>query len=585
VPQHCEPKSGTFLLQGLTIHCDPSTDPQHENTLQILAVAVEKASGKTPEVKRDCRQLHSVVIDRRSTLAPPPSRQTRGKKESYLLSAEPERICLQGEDAAGLFYGVQTLAQVLQGAQGRSVPCLAIEDWPDMAFRGYGPFAQPKSQNPADIPAFYRNIVELLARNKLNHLAFAADVFQEDDELRKFGEFCRLNFVEPIPACEFLGIRTKYMVKYAEAADAEFKEALRPAERAIRLLNPRMFCIGGDELVSTYDHRSRKSVYTEAQRQKHAPHEWLALCLKRFHEYLKAHGVEMVMWADSLIDEDLFYGHPSMINGYGGKPDYHCRVADLLPKDIIMWDWHYESTYDYPTHSYLQSKGFRTIGCPWTALGNPELFAEYGVKTGTDKFLGMLDCEWAQTDMTFLGNAIARAGDCFWSAGRYEDSSPPFERLKKLTERNPLVDLADGDHRIVIESDAMTNSAAFLVHSIRVIHAVFRPDGMGAKTHRNVEADYLVKAAPGCVFETCQVHVGLNEAFTGAISFSATEREKDLERLVDLGGKDTATLDLTSRVKGKPLFRLSFWGYNPTKGSAAFLRRFEVTCRVVEAKR
>ena len=586
VPQQCEMRSGTFLLHGLTVHCDAGTDPQHENTLKLLAVAIEKASGAAPDVKRDCRQPYLIVIDRVSTPAMPPSGRTPGRKEGYVLSVEPARICIRGEDAAGLFYGVQTLRQILMNAQ-KEIPCLLIEDWPDMAFRGYSPFGGgPKSRSPAEIGAWYRSVVEVMALNKLNTIAFASESIQSDEELRRFGDFCRLNFVEPIPAHELLGIRRKDIARHVEATDAEFDEIMKPAARAIALLKPKAFCIGGDELVSSYDHTKRKSIYTEAQRQKRAPHEWLALCLKRFHKYLKERDVEMIMWADSLIDEEQFYGFPCLTNGYGGKPDCHYLVADLLPKDIIMWDWHYEPTCAYPTVSYVQRKGFRSVGCPWRAVGNPEMFAEYGVKTATDKLLGMLDCEWTALEKSAdLEAAAARAGDCFWSAGRYEDVSPTLESIKKMVARNPLLDIPKGEHRIVIEADAPTNSAAFLVYSIGMISAVFRADGIGAKTQRTVDADYLVKAAPGCVFDTCRLAATVNEVFEGSISFSETERGKDFTEIARLGKISSPTIDLTERVKGKGFFRLHFRACNTSKGSAAFLRKIEIACRVVEKGR
>lgn len=60
-----------------------------------------------------------------------------GPAESYRLDADADGVVITGADAAGLFYGVQTFAQlVARHSDGWQVPAIAIEDAPRFAYRG-----------------------------------------------------------------------------------------------------------------------------------------------------------------------------------------------------------------------------------------------------------------------------------------------------------------------------------------------------------------------------------------------------------------------------------------------------------------
>lgn len=62
--------------------------------------------------------------------------KNEGAKESYRLCAENNTVIIEGGDEAGLFYGVQTLKQLLiQGEM--QLPCLIVEDSPRFTSRGF----------------------------------------------------------------------------------------------------------------------------------------------------------------------------------------------------------------------------------------------------------------------------------------------------------------------------------------------------------------------------------------------------------------------------------------------------------------
>src|SRR5438445_13258388 len=55
--------------------------------------------------------------------------------QGYRLSARADGVTIVGADRAGQFYGRQTLAQLIE-AHGGEVPCVEIEDHPDLLVRG-----------------------------------------------------------------------------------------------------------------------------------------------------------------------------------------------------------------------------------------------------------------------------------------------------------------------------------------------------------------------------------------------------------------------------------------------------------------
>lgn len=55
---------------------------------------------------------------------------------SYELEIRPEKIIITANSDEGLFYGVQTLNQIMASCKRKALPCLKIEDSPRFPYRG-----------------------------------------------------------------------------------------------------------------------------------------------------------------------------------------------------------------------------------------------------------------------------------------------------------------------------------------------------------------------------------------------------------------------------------------------------------------
>ena len=88
------------------------------------------------------------------------------------------------------------------------------------------------------------------------------------------------------------------------------------------------------------------------------------------------------------------------------------RAIDLIAKDVMICDWHYERPDQTPV--YFVMKGLSVITCPWRNPGNAVLQAQDMVrfrKSATpemkDRYLGMVQTIWSGAGQ-FLDNYYGR---------------------------------------------------------------------------------------------------------------------------------------------------------------------------------
>jgi hexosaminidase len=133
-PVDIQLSAGTFeLIKGISIMYN---NDEARTTAEILAIKINKATGfglKTAKGKTGTMQL--VLLE---------TRDSQIGKEGYLLESDSQGITISANEPAGLFYGIQTLFQLLpKEIEGKSmanikwiIPAVKIRDYPRFVWRG-----------------------------------------------------------------------------------------------------------------------------------------------------------------------------------------------------------------------------------------------------------------------------------------------------------------------------------------------------------------------------------------------------------------------------------------------------------------
>ncbi|MBI4663607.1 MAG: family 20 glycosylhydrolase [Verrucomicrobia bacterium] len=99
--------------------------------------------------------------------------------------------------------------------------------------------------------------------------------------------------------------------------------------------------------------------------------------------------IEMLMWGDRFLD--------GKATGYGkweaAENGTHPAI-DLVPRDVILCDWHYGKRAEYPSIPIFLEKGFRVWPSGWNKVEATEALIEAEQKHRNERMLGHLCTTW-----------------------------------------------------------------------------------------------------------------------------------------------------------------------------------------------
>jgi hexosaminidase len=156
LPRQMTPLEGVFAFTPATPLVVQGAPAQALTHLARTAQAiVAERTGRAPALGR--RRTGPALILRLADL-----RADSATPEGYRLLVTPDSIVVHGPSSAGVFYGLQTLRQLLR--ENGTVPAVRIEDRPRFAWRGMH-LDVGRHFFPLD---YLKRYVDLLARFKLN---------------------------------------------------------------------------------------------------------------------------------------------------------------------------------------------------------------------------------------------------------------------------------------------------------------------------------------------------------------------------------------------------------------------------------
>ena len=291
--------------------------------------------------------------------------------EGYGLRVSPEGVVVEASDAAGFFYGAQTLRQLAPAADFTRLPGFEIFDAPRFGWRG---LMLDESRHFMGKAAVCR-ILDAMASLKLNrfhwHLTDApgwrleikrfpelttvgatgdqsnparAPQFYTQAEIREVLAYARSRHILVVPEIELPAHATAAMRAYPNLSctgrpefmycagyDAAIRFLEQVLDETVALFDSPFIHIGGDECPKTVWQNCPKCQARKAANGLKDEHELQSWMIRHFDQYLAKQGRRLIGW-DEILEGGLAPGAAVMSwRGLQGG-----QAAAALDHDVVM---------------------------------------------------------------------------------------------------------------------------------------------------------------------------------------------------------------------------------------------------------
>jgi len=325
--------------------------------------------------------------------------------QGYLLFSDRSHIIVAANTGQGLFYGVQTLRQLLR-PEGHTLicPAVAIRDWPTMEWRGV---QDDISRGPIPTEEFMKRQISTLAAYKINLFAlymehvydFASqpliapkEAALTAKEINALVDYAKTLYVTILPEQQTFG-HLHHMLKYeiySDVAERPHGHVLTPTkDRSYEIIKamyadivplfPGPFLhIGGDETFELGHGQTSALAAQEGLGRVYLDH------IQKVSAILQPYHKQLMFWGDIAVK------YPQLLN--------------ILPKDMIAVPWDYDPKPSYASIiKPYRDAGLRVVVAPgannWSQLWpnlddgyvNIRNFVRDGQSLGA---MGMLNTTW-----------------------------------------------------------------------------------------------------------------------------------------------------------------------------------------------
>lgn len=123
--------------------------------------------------------------------------------------------------------------------------------------------------------------------------------------------------------------------------------------------------------------------------KKYSNAELLANCVNALRDHLAQKGAELMMWGDRFLsDKETGYGE------FEASRNNTESAIDMVAKDILVCDWHYEKQTEFPSVDIFAKAGLRMFVCPMRVKQHAINFIEYAKKHDKGHIEGLLMTTW-----------------------------------------------------------------------------------------------------------------------------------------------------------------------------------------------
>src|ERR1035441_5876021 len=369
-PQQVQYESGALPVQGLSIRFAASPTAEDRFAAEQLAARLSAVSQTQIPIRKTKASGRAILLNRTGTGdALPGDKESTGpdSREVYSLKITPNGAEIRASSSAGLFYGVQTLLQMVEGSGPQAMlPAAEVRDWPALAYRGFMmDFSHGQLLRVSEI----ERQIDLLARFKANQHYFYSEASIEyegyevvnpdarytRDEVRRVIEYARQRHVDVVPCMELYGHMHDLfrMEKFADLGLPRYGDEFDPR-------NPRVLAVLDDWMAQTaklfpspwyhvgFDEPwSLGKIGVEPGKD---PFQRYVDVLLHVAAQAQSHGKRLMFWADMLSGAGTFAKHPELVR--------------QLPASTIAVPWVYEARTNFT--EYVE---------PWAKANVPTVVA------------------------------------------------------------------------------------------------------------------------------------------------------------------------------------------------------------------
>ena len=275
--------------------------------------------------------------------------------QGYELTIGGDGVRIAAHDAAGAYYGAQTLRQIAQlAATNKVLPLARISDWPDFPNRGI--MLDVARCKVPEMETLYA-LVDKFASWKLNQLqlytehTFAyrnhSEIWEDASpmtpvQIRELDRYCRERFIELVPNQNSFGHMGRWLQHDAYKHLGEIPNGgsdLCPVDPDCVTFLTGLYDdllpnfssgqanVGCDETASIGKGRSKDAVKAKGEGRVYLDF------LLHIRDIVGKHGKKMQFWGDIIMN--------------------HKELIPELPKDVIAMEWGYEAKHPFLEHGKI----------------------------------------------------------------------------------------------------------------------------------------------------------------------------------------------------------------------------------------
>jgi len=354
-PQQITYGTGHLAVQGLGIEFASSPSPEDRFAADQLSKWLGSRTGAETPVWAARRSHPAIVLDRTGAVDPlpvPGEKPGPHSREAYELKVTPTGVTIRARSSAGIFYGAETLRQLMEGEGGQAVfPEVKIHDWPSLAYRGT---MVDMSHGPLPTVQEVERQLDFLARWKANQYYF----YSEDsialegfpllnpegrftqDQLRDIIAYARKRHIDVVPCLELYGHQHDLfrVERYSDLADLPHGTEFDPRNPKVMKLLANWINQFAQLFPSPFVHIGFDETFQiQMAVQQHGigatPTRLFVDQLNNVARLFEQRGKHVMAWADIMVK--------------------YPEIVSQLPPGLIAVPWHYEARSDPEYKRYL----------------------------------------------------------------------------------------------------------------------------------------------------------------------------------------------------------------------------------------